>query len=69
MQCLVFKPEVCSGAQTTCYTAHLLSLLGSDRRCADSRPPHNFTNFELDLCSFYVGGGNGSPPMKPPRRH
>ena len=35
------------------------ALLCSNRRCADSEPPHDVTNFEFDLCSF-VGGGNGS---------
>ena len=42
-------------------------LLCSDRRCADGRPPHGDTNFEFDLYSFFVGGGNGSTPRKPPR--
>ena len=29
------------------------ALLCSDRGCADSRPPHDVTNFEIDLCSFF----------------
>ena len=43
-----------------------LALLCSDKRCADSRPPYDVTNFEFDLCSFFVGRGNGSTPRKPP---
>ena len=41
--------------------------LCSDSRCADNRPPHDVTNFEFDLCSFFIGGGNGNTPRKPPR--
>ena len=44
------------------------ALLCSDRRCVDSQPLHDVTNFEFDLCNFFVGGGNGSTPRKPPWR-
>ena len=40
--------------------------LCSDRRCAHSRPPLDVTNFEFNLSSFFIGGGNGSTPRKLP---
>ena len=36
------------------------TLLCSDRRCVDSRPPHDVTDFEFDYCSFFIVGGNGN---------
>ena len=44
------------------------ALSCSDSRCVDSWPAHDFTNFEFDICSFFVSGGNGGTPRKPPRR-
>ena len=32
---------------------------------ADGRPPHDVTNFEFDLYSIFMGGGNRSTPGKP----
>ena len=31
-------------------------------------PPHDVTNFEFALFSFFIGGGNGSTSRKLPRR-
>ena len=44
-----------------------LALVCSDTRCTDRRPPYVITNFEFDLCSFFIGGGNRSTPKEPLR--
>ena len=33
-----------------------------------NRPAHDVTNFKFNLCSFFMGEGNGSIPRKPPQR-
>ena len=45
-----------------------LALLCSNRRYADGRPLHDFTNFVLNHCGFFIGGENGITPRKPSRR-
>ena len=42
------------------------ALLYSDRRCADSRAPHDVTNFKFNHCSLFICGGNRTTLRKPP---
>ena len=41
------------------------ALLCSDKRCTESWPAHDVINIEFNLCSVFIGGGNGSTLRKP----